>query len=79
MFIPDEDVNLNEWRAKHADHFASPEHVSKSKFRQFWGSVDLGTRLHIEPAGERRDAENKKLAMAEQRKRSSRIKGAVDQ
>lgn len=26
------------WRVLHADHFESPQHVSDSKFAQFWGS-----------------------------------------
>lgn len=76
MFIPDGDVDLNQWKSQHADHFATNQHVSQSKFREFHGSIDLGTRLHIEPAGSRRDADNKKIEAVAQRKRCQSIKGA---
>lgn len=58
VFVPDGDVDLNLWRAKHADHFFSEQHVSESKFAAYFGSKDLGCRLWIPAAGSARDEMN---------------------
>jgi hypothetical protein len=52
VIVPSDDTYIRKggnvwWRALHADHFESNEHVSESKFAEFWGSVDLGAFLHI--------------------------------
>lgn len=57
------------WRALHGDHFSSPEHVSLSKFAEFFGSTDHGCRLHIPAAGKERDEMNAKTERDAQAKR----------
>lgn len=53
---PDGNVDLGTWRDKYAFHYASPQHVSDSPFKAYFGSVDRGCRIHIPPAGPERDA-----------------------
>ena len=75
--IPDEDVDLHLWREKHADHFSTNEHVSVSKFQEFWGTRDLGMRLHIPAAGKEREADRRKTEAAAQAKRCRAMRGEV--
>ena len=64
------------WRALHGDHFASPQHVSDSKFAEFFGSVDHGCRLHIPAAGKDRDDMNRAVERDAQAKRCNDLRGA---
>jgi hypothetical protein len=75
--VPEGDVDITQWKAKHADHFASPQHVSQSKFAEFFGSKDLGCRLWIPAAGEARNEMNAKAQSEAQAKRCRILRGEV--
>jgi hypothetical protein len=77
LVVPDGDVDIVLWKAKHADHFASNQHVSKSKFAEFFGSRDLGCRLWIPAAGKDRDEMRKKAESEAQAKRCRTLRGEV--
>ena len=75
MMVPEEDVVLNDYRQKHGDHFASPQHVSQSKFKEFFGSRDLGLKIHIPAAGSNAAVEAAiKEEAAAQRKRCQKMR-----
>jgi hypothetical protein len=56
IVIPDDaDFDPRRWKEKYNDHFSTNEHVSTSRFAEFFGSRDLGLKLHIPPAGDQRN------------------------
>lgn len=66
MMPPDGNVDLGLWRDKYAFHYATNKHVADSPFKDYFGSKDLGCRLHIPPAGPERDAARRKDELAAQ-------------
>lgn len=77
MMQDDKDFDIHEFKRKHNAHFRSPEHVSKSKFAEFFGSRDLGTKLHFPAAGTERDKVTKSEQKNEQKIRSQRLRNEV--
>lgn len=70
----DKDFDIHEFKRQHNAHFRSPEHVSKSKFKEFFGTRDLGTKIHFPAAGAERDKVAKRDQQVEQKIRSQRLR-----
>lgn len=75
VVVPDENVDMGMWKDKYAFHYASPQHVSDSPFKDYFGSVDRGCRLHIPPAGPERDKMNLADEKAAQALRCKTLRG----
>lgn len=74
VVVPDGDVDLVLWKSRYATHFAGNQHVSESPFREYFGSVDRGCRLHIPPAGPERDKMNRQMEREAQAARSKALR-----